>query len=137
MMIAFSQDYEELEWKPMVAVNNKPMFPCPVCTQSREVRTTKKAKPYLVCDPCGVQVFVRGPAGIEEFRRLLQHTNNEGLLIRLREMERRDRLTCSECGQEFWAEPKLIKTSVFDGSLKGFRCPNKNCDGVVAWEQTQ
>ncbi len=22
---------------------------------------TKKDKPYITCDPCGVQVFVRGP----------------------------------------------------------------------------
>jgi len=63
--------------------------------------------------------------------------NNEGLLNRLREMERRYRLTCSECGQEFWVEPKLIKTSVFDGGVKGIRCPKKNCDAIVPWEQTQ
>jgi len=63
----------------MVAVESKPMFPCPVCTQVREVRLTKKDKPYLHCDPCGVQVFVRGPEGIEELRRLLQHTNNDDL----------------------------------------------------------
>jgi len=121
----------------MVAVNGKPMFPCPVCTQVREVRITKKDKPYLICDPCGVQVFVRGPAGIEEFRRLLQHTNTESLLTRLREMERLYRLTCPQCGHPFWPEPKLIKTSVFDGGLKGFRCPKKNCDAIVPWEQTQ
>jgi predicted RNA-binding Zn-ribbon protein involved in translation (DUF1610 family) len=118
----------------MTLINGNPMFPCPVCTQVREVRLTKKDKPYLVCDPCGVQVFVRGPAGIEEFRRLLQHTNSESLLTRLEEMERRYRLICPECGQGFWAEPKLIKTSVFDGTLKGFRCPKKNCDAVIAWE---
>jgi len=121
----------------MVVANGKPMFPCPVCTQAREVRITKKDKPYLICDPCGVQVFVRGPAGIEEFRRLLQHTNTGSLLTRLQEMERLYRLACPQCGHEFWAEPKLIKTSVFDGGLKGFRCPKKNCDAIVPWEQTQ
>jgi hypothetical protein len=26
----------------MAALNGKPMFPCPVCTQAREVRVTKK-----------------------------------------------------------------------------------------------
>jgi len=106
----------------------------PVCTQAREVRVTKKNKPYLVCDPCGVQIFVRGSAGIEEFHRLLQHTNNQSLLTRLEEMERRYRLACPECAQAFWAEPQLIKTSVFDGDLKGFRCPKKNCDAIVPWE---
>ena len=121
----------------MVAVNGKQMFPCPVCTQAREVRVTKKDKPYLICDPCGVQIFVRGPAGIQEFRRLLQQTNTESLLTRLQQMESLYRLTCPQCGHEFWAEPKLIKTSVFDGGLKGFRCPNKNCDAVVAWKRAQ
>ena len=121
----------------MTTANEKSMFPCPVCMQVRDVRVTKKSKPYLICDPCGVQIFVRGPAGIGEFRRLLQQTNTESLLTRLREMERLYRLVCPQCGQEFWAEPKLIKTSVFDGGLKGFRCPKKNCDAIVPWEQTK
>lgn len=121
----------------MVAVNGKQIFPCPVCMQAREVRLTKKDKPYLICDPCGVQIFVRGPAGIEEFGRLLQATNIVSVLTRLREMERRYRLTCPQCGHEFWAEAKLAKTSVFDGSLKGFRCPAKNCEATVSWGQTQ
>jgi predicted RNA-binding Zn-ribbon protein involved in translation (DUF1610 family) len=118
----------------MASVNGNLMFPCPVCTQAREVRLTKKDKPYLHCDPCGVQVFVRGPAGVEEFRRLLQQTNKDGLLARLREIERRYRLACPQCGNEFWAEPNLLKTSVFDGALKGFRCPKKGCGAIVAWE---
>ena len=80
---------------------------------------------------------MRGPAGIEEFRRLLKQTSSESLLTRLREMERLYRLTCPQCGHEFWAEPSLVKTSVFDGGLKGFRCPKKNCDAVVPWERTQ
>jgi transcription elongation factor Elf1 len=114
---------------------NKQMFPCPVCTVPREVLTTKKDKPYLTCDPCGVQVFVRGPDGIREFSRLLQSTSEESLLTRLNHMEQRYRLTCAECGHKFWITPKLIKTSVFDGTLKGFRCPERGCDGVVPWNE--
>ncbi len=118
----------------MIAVESRPMFPCPICTQVREVRTSIKDKPYLICDPCGVQVFVRGPAGIEELRRLVQQTCQNGLLTRLREIERRYRVTCTKCGHEFWIEPKLLKTSVFDGALKGFRCPKNGCGAIVAWE---
>jgi len=121
----------------MAALNGKPMFPCPVCTQPREVRVTKKDKPYVICDPCGIQVFVRGPAGIEEFQRLLKHTSNDGLLARLQEIEQRYRLTCPDCGCLFWIEPRLLKTSLFDGSIKGFRCPKKNCETVIPWEQKQ
>jgi predicted RNA-binding Zn-ribbon protein involved in translation (DUF1610 family) len=107
-------------------------FPCPVCTQPLEVRLTKKEKPYVTCDPCGVQLFIRGPAGIGEFRRLIEPGDRSGLLDRLTEMQHRYRLGCPECGSKFWIEPKLIKTSAFDGSLKGFRCPK--CGEIVPWE---
>jgi len=121
----------------MNGLTSKQMFPCPVCTMPREVLLTKKDKPYLTCDPCGVQVFVRGPSGIKEFSRLLQSTSEEGLLSRLHHMEERYRLTCPECGHKFWITPKLIKTSMFDGSMKGCHCPGKGCDGVVPWNETQ
>ncbi len=110
-------------------------FPCPVCTITREVRLTKKVKPYITCDPCGVQLFIRGPAGIEEFKRLMERGNRDGLMERLEEMERHYRLMCPECGCKFWIEPKLIKTSTFDGSLKGFRCPK--CEEIVPWKKKE
>lgn len=116
-------------------MNGKQMFPCPVCTGPREVLMTKKDKPYLTCDPCGVQVFVRGPAGISEFNRLLRSTSEEPVLARLTHMEQRYRLTCPDCGHKFWISPKLIKTSMFDGSVKGFHCPERSCGGVAAWDE--
>lgn len=112
-------------------------FPCPVCAAARAVRTTKKKKPYLICDPCGVQVFIRGPFGIAEFNRLVEQDERDGLPTRLREMELRYRLTCPKCGFNFWAERKLIKTSSFDGSLKGFRCPLDSCGAIVPWEEKE
>ena len=95
---------------------------------------TKKDKPYITCDPCGIQVFVRGPAGIAAFERLVSRANEEGLWERLSEMEGRYRLKCPECGTRFWIEPELIETSIFDGSIEGFRCPQKDCDAIVKWE---
>lgn len=121
----------------MAELNGSRMFPCPVCTYPREVRLTKKRKPYITCDPCGVQVFIRGPAGIAAFDRLVDRGNREDLWARLREMERRYYLKCPECGCRFWAEPELAKTSIFDGSLQGFRCPEKKCGATVAWEKKQ
>ena len=38
----------------MALLNGKRMFPCPVCADPREVKLTKKDKPYVVCDPCGI-----------------------------------------------------------------------------------
>ena len=112
-------------------------FPCPVCTKPLEVLMTKKDKPYVICDPCGVQVFVRGPSGIAEFNRLLRNTSDQGLLARLSHMERQYRLTCPDCGHKFWIAPRLIKTSMFDGSVKGFRCPERGCDGIAVWEESK
>ena len=118
----------------MAELNGKKMFPCPVCAQRREVRITKKRKPYITCDPCGIQLFVRGPAGIAAFNRLLDRAEVEDLWTRLAEMERRFYLRCAACGCHFWIEPGQAKTSLFDGSLQGFRCPNKDCREVVPWK---
>lgn len=118
----------------MPNLNEKQMFPCLVCTGPREIKITKKGKPYITCDPCGIQVFVRGPAGIAEFRRLIESGERTDLPTRLKEMERRFRLTCPQCGCKFWAERKLIKTSTFDGSFRGFLCPQKGCGTIVPWE---
>ena len=121
----------------MAIFDGKRMFPCPVCMRPHEVKRTKKGKPYLTCDPCGIQLFVRGPAGIAEFNRLIEQGERDGVRTRLREMELRYRLTCPECGTKFWAERTLIKTSGFDGSFKGFSCPQKNCGTVVPWEERE
>jgi predicted RNA-binding Zn-ribbon protein involved in translation (DUF1610 family) len=107
-------------------------FPCPVCTHTLDVRLTKKNKPYVTCDACGVQLFVRGPKGIEEFNRLIARGTQNGILGRLREMEQRYRLNCPHCGATFWIERGLIKTSAFDGSFRGFECPK--CREIVPWE---
>ena len=96
---------------------------------------TKKDKPYITCNGCGVQVFVRGRDGIDEFNRLVERGNREGLLARVNQMVRRYWLTCPSCAKQFWVEPELIETSIFDGSLKGIRCPEAHCGEVLPWEQ--
>ncbi len=121
----------------MPILNVTQMFPCPICTSPRQVKITKKDKPYIVCDPCGVQLFVRGPSGITAFERLIGRGNQGDVWTRIKEMERRYRLKCSECGHQFWIESQFIETSGWDGSLKGFRCPGKDCDAIVPWEKTE
>jgi DNA-directed RNA polymerase subunit RPC12/RpoP len=117
----------------MSNLDEKRMFPCPVCGAPCEVKLTKKGKPYIVCDPCGIQVFVRGPAGIAALDRLVERGKDEGLWTRIAEMEQRYRLKCRKCGCQFWIEPDLIETSVWDGSFRGFQSPGKNCRAIVAW----
>jgi len=41
-----------------------PFLPCLLCGNKLEKRTDKNGKPYFVCDPCGIQVFVRRKQGI-------------------------------------------------------------------------
>lgn len=47
------------------------VIPCFLCSQELTQRKDKHAKPYFVCDPCGVQIFVRGRQGIKNLDQLL------------------------------------------------------------------
>lgn len=40
-------------------------IPCFLCGIELNERTDKNHKPYFVCDPCGIQLFIRRKAGIE------------------------------------------------------------------------
>jgi len=111
------------------------LFPCPVCGVPQEVRSSKKDKPYITCNSCGVQVFVRGREGVQEFKRLLEKAVREGTFERMKETIRRYRLGCNICGTQFWIEPKLVETSFFDGRLRGVRCPKVECGAVNEWKE--
>jgi DNA-directed RNA polymerase subunit RPC12/RpoP len=45
---------------------------CFLCSQELQLRRDKHKKPYFVCDPCGVQIFVRGRQGIENLAQLIR-----------------------------------------------------------------
>jgi DNA-directed RNA polymerase subunit RPC12/RpoP len=46
-------------------------IPCFLCSQQLKQRNDKHGKPYFVCDPCGVQIFVRGRQGIKNLDQLI------------------------------------------------------------------
>jgi len=69
--------------KPLLANRGLRLFPCCVCGEGREVRTTKKGKPYLICDLCGVQMFVRVETGIRRFEQLVADANRNDIWKRL------------------------------------------------------
>jgi DNA-directed RNA polymerase subunit RPC12/RpoP len=48
------------------------VLPCLLCGKTLEKRTDKNGKPYFVCDPCGIQMFIRRRHGIERLEKLLQ-----------------------------------------------------------------
>ncbi len=47
-------------------------IPCFLCSQELRLRRDKHKKPYFVCDPCGMQIFVRGRQGIENLAQLIE-----------------------------------------------------------------
>jgi DNA-directed RNA polymerase subunit RPC12/RpoP len=100
-----------------------------------EVRLSKRDKPYVTCNTCGVQIFVRGRVGIGEFKKLTDRASVQGAFERMHEAVRRYRVKCQKCGTPFWIEPQLIVTSTFDGSFKGVRCPQEKCQTVNQWEE--
>ena len=46
-------------------------IPCFLCAQELDQRKDKNQKPYFVCNPCGVQIFVRGRQGIHNLAELI------------------------------------------------------------------
>jgi DNA-directed RNA polymerase subunit RPC12/RpoP len=87
--------------------------------------------PYVICSPCGVQMFIRERAGIEAFGKLVEQGLKADLLTRIGQLEQRYRLHCPECGKSFWASPELLGRNWFNSKLSGYRCPESNCQGIV------
>jgi len=80
--------------KPLLANRGLRLFPCCVCGEGREVRTTKKGKPYLICDLCGVQMFVRVETGIRRFEQLVGGCHRNDIWKRLAELQQRYQPQC-------------------------------------------
>jgi transcription elongation factor Elf1 len=108
-------------------------FPCPVCLRPLDVRTSKTKKPYVICSPCGVQMFIRERAGIEAFEVLVEQGRKDNVLARVAELERRSRLQCPHCGKSFWLSPELIITNRLTGSVTGYRCRRRTVEGSCRW----
>lgn len=49
-----------------------PFLPCILCGIKLEKRSDKHAKPYFVCDSCGIQLFVRKQQGIARLEKLFE-----------------------------------------------------------------
>ena len=44
---------------------------CFLCSKELQLRRDKHKKPYFVCDPCGMQIFVRGRQGSDNLAQLI------------------------------------------------------------------
>lgn len=83
-------------------------FPCPVCAGLRPVRQTKSGKPYLRCDPCGLQLFVRGDDGIKRFRDAVRTQDGQ----RLPETTRSGNVTTTKPGRGRPPKPPEVRERV-------------------------
>jgi chaperonin cofactor prefoldin len=54
-------------------------LPCFLCGNQLNQRTDKNNKPYFICNPCGMQVFIRRELGIQKLKELI-HNLKEGEL---------------------------------------------------------
>lgn len=113
---------------------NATLFPCPLCGKPLDVRATKKKKPYVICDPCGVQLFIRSKAGMRSFQQLITDAEQRNIWKRMDDLQARYQRKCPECGRTFWIVPDQIKTSWLDGSFEGYGCPERGCKGFVPWK---
>ena len=52
-------------------------IPCPLCRHNLAVRWTFKEKPYVVCNDCGVQLFIRAQEGIERLAQLIHRQRQQ------------------------------------------------------------
>ena len=65
-------------------------IPCFLCGIRLQERTDKNQKPYFVCDPCGIQLFIRRKAGIERLKILkrnlrdIENIENPATLIEIK-----------------------------------------------------
>jgi DNA-directed RNA polymerase subunit RPC12/RpoP len=112
-------------------LNADKWFPCPVCLKPLDVRTSKRNKPYVICSGCGVQMFIRDRHGIAAFESLVEQGLKADVLSRIAHLEQHYRQTCPECGKQFWVNHELLAKNWFTSKTLGYRCPGKNCQGMV------
>lgn len=62
-------------------------LPCLLCTEKLEKRIDKNRKPYFVCNPCGIQLFIRRQHGIALLDKLLRDVAKNEIPFRQRAEE--------------------------------------------------
>lgn len=72
-------------------------FQCPLCGDRLEVRNSKTRKPYLVCEDCGYQWFIRSKNGI---RRLEEISNRRISFLDKYILCRKCRVAVERCAEK-------------------------------------
>ena len=58
---------------------SKQFLPCLLCGSKLQQRTDKHSKPYFVCDPCGIQLFVRRQQGITRLNEFMRASERNAM----------------------------------------------------------
>jgi hypothetical protein len=58
------------------------VLPCLLCGNELDQRKDKNRKPYFICNPCGMQMFVRRPQGAENLQRLINTIHEREIPLR-------------------------------------------------------
>ena len=96
-------------------------LPCPTCFKDLPQRTSRKNKPYFVCESCGVQVFVRFEKGIERLRQI-------GVTRRL---DPEEYVFCRTCKVAVLKSVEKVSDGLFDDP--GIYCPE--CESLLLAEE--
>jgi chaperonin cofactor prefoldin len=59
-----------------------PDLPCFLCGKQLNQRTDKNNKPYFICNPCGMQIFIRREQGIQKLEELIRNLKEGGLPLK-------------------------------------------------------
>jgi len=89
----------------------------------------------MICDPCGMQMFVRVETGIRRFEAMIEAADRDDVWGRMAKLQQRYELQCPKCEKKFWLTPELIKTSWVSGTFEGYRCPDSDCGGIAKEEE--
>ena len=58
------------------------VLPCFLCGKQLDQRTDKNNKPYFICNPCGMQIFIRRELGIQKLEELIRNLKEGELPLR-------------------------------------------------------
>lgn len=86
-------------------------IPCFLCGDLLPIKLTKKDKPVLTCNSCGVQAFIRYPKGIERLNALAEN----------RASLKDNYVLCRECDLAVRRTPEKIRR--FLVGRAGIYCP--------------
>jgi DNA-directed RNA polymerase subunit RPC12/RpoP len=56
-------------------------LPCFLCGKDIPVKTDKNKKRYLICNPCGAQIFIRRKEGMEKLEELIALLNDQDFVM--------------------------------------------------------